>query len=392
MSNNNVADRHCSLCEQPDNLASMIECARCHNRYHNSCAGVQDGTSATSSPFYCEMCVPRHPAPSVSISSSASTTASAREARLQLQMQKLADEKRLQERLMAEREEAEKQLQEKALRLEKERTEKSIADKIELEKVFITRKYDLLLAQVDEEEEDRSVRSRRSSRRSVQAWIDNQPATLNSNSGERIPTGITSQQSGPSNQPPVTSAPTRSSSELQSRRIVPQPSGSPFASASHGPTTSTTPLLPSCNSTPYVQPPLAANPRSRQPMDVDVAQEEDHNRTYSVQIDHTTSRGNALEVEPNGVDKAVQLAAEVKTVHERAEFQIRHLTSNFPEVLRRIGEQNNQIIKSNVDVLLSEELTAAECSDRKLARAEAFPVESEILRKIKKIRKPNKKP
>ncbi|XP_062709057.1 uncharacterized protein LOC134288379 [Aedes albopictus] len=50
----------------------------------------------------------------------------------------------------------------------------------------------------------------------------------------------------------------------------------------------------------------------------------------------------------DSVDEAVQLAVDVKTVHERAGFQIRHWTSNSPDVLRRIGEQNTQEMKSFV--------------------------------------------
>ncbi|XP_062554212.1 kinesin-related protein 12-like [Armigeres subalbatus] len=320
MSNKAAIDRHCTLCEQSDNPESMIECARCHTRYHNSCAGNQDGTSATSSPYYCEMCVPRNPAPSVSISSSASTSASAREAKLQLQMQKLAEEKMLQERIIAEREKTEKERQEKALRLEKERSDKAIADRLELEKVYVTRKYDLLLAQVDEEEEERSVRSRRSSRKSadkVQAWIDNQPATLNSKSGENSPTGITSQQSGPSNYRPMTAAqnlhePQNQAIDIANIISAPRdlsidtmnqlPSGmmdvvSPCPSFNPEPTTSATVYCPSLQSTPFVAS-HAAGMRQGQPDDVDADQKEDHhNRTYPVQIDHSISKGNATEAE-----------------------------------------------------------------------------------------------
>lgn len=215
---------------------------------------------------------------------------------------------------MAEREKADKELQEKALRLEKERSEKAIVDKIELEKVYITRKFDLLLAQVDEEEEGRSVRSRRSSSKSVekvQAWIDNQQVTLNSKSGGRIPTGITSQQRGSSIQRIDTAAPIQNPEPQhhrtgrndistigdQSAAAMNQlPSElmnmiSPFSSTNLGPSTSAAPLLPTCQSTPFVAP-LAASQRN-QPDDVDVTHEDPHNRTYSVEI----GTGNPLEVE-----------------------------------------------------------------------------------------------
>lgn len=312
MSSDAAAERCCTLCEQPTHSGQMIECVKCHNRYHNSCAGGEDGTSATSSPYYCDLCRPRDPAPSVSISSAASTTASAREARLQLQMQQLAEEKLLQERLMAEREKAEREM----LRLERERNEKAIADKIELEKVFITRKYDLLLAQVDEGDDNRSVRSRRSSLKSAQRvriWIDNQQVTLNTKSGECISTGFTSQQSSSANQqdgtavhnlnpfePPKTIAANDINVPENQAVAATVTSGwmdmiSPFSSMNLGPTTSAPALLPTCQSTPFVAP-TTTHPQASQPDDVELAQEDQHNRTYSVRIDPANT---ALEVEPS---------------------------------------------------------------------------------------------
>ncbi|XP_062714276.1 uncharacterized protein LOC134291034 [Aedes albopictus] len=46
------------------------------------------------------------------------------------------------------------------------------------------------------------------------------------------------------------------------------------------------------------------------------------------------------------IQEAVQLALEVKAVHEKAGFLIRHWMSNSPEVLQRIGEQNTKAVKS----------------------------------------------
>ncbi|XP_065085710.1 uncharacterized protein LOC135707754 [Ochlerotatus camptorhynchus] len=48
------------------------------------------------------------------------------------------------------------------------------------------------------------------------------------------------------------------------------------------------------------------------------------------------------------VGEAIQLALDVKVVHERAGFVIRHWMSNSPEVLRTIGEQNTQSVKQFV--------------------------------------------
>ncbi|XP_062712952.1 uncharacterized protein LOC134290030 [Aedes albopictus] len=342
MSDKATTDRHCSICEQPDNQAPMIECARCHTRYHNSCAGAQDGTSATSSPYYCEMCVPRCPAPSVS--SSASTSASAR-ARLQIQMQKLAEEKRLQERLIAER-------------------EKAIAEKIELEKVYITRKYDLLLAQAEVEEECKSVRSRRSSRRSiakVQSWIDNQPATLTTNSGETIPTGITSQQSSSSNQgpslhsrnppqpreqQPVETANVIGAPKDQSIGAAIQPSSSmvdsvsSFAISNNAPASSAAVLIPACQSTPFVAS-SAANVQRSQPDDVDADQEEDyHNRTYSVQIDRSISTGNPLEAEQSLYTGSAPVSTPTRHVRIAADT---NAASRAPDVGGIIQSKSNPI-------------------------------------------------
>ncbi|XP_065074187.1 uncharacterized protein LOC135698223 [Ochlerotatus camptorhynchus] len=46
------------------------------------------------------------------------------------------------------------------------------------------------------------------------------------------------------------------------------------------------------------------------------------------------------------VEEAVQLALDVKEVHEKAGFLIRHWMSNSLEVLQRIGEQNTKSVKS----------------------------------------------
>ncbi|XP_065094804.1 uncharacterized protein LOC135715461 [Ochlerotatus camptorhynchus] len=48
----------------------------------------------------------------------------------------------------------------------------------------------------------------------------------------------------------------------------------------------------------------------------------------------------------DSVEEAVQLALDVKEVHEKAGFLIRHWMSNSPEVLQRIGEKNTKSVRS----------------------------------------------
>ncbi|XP_055645639.1 uncharacterized protein LOC129782532 [Toxorhynchites rutilus septentrionalis] len=47
-------------------------------------------------------------------------------------------------------------------------------------------------------------------------------------------------------------------------------------------------------------------------------------------------------------EEAVQLADEVKTIHERGGFELRHWLSNAPEVLERIGEESSESSKNFV--------------------------------------------
>ncbi|XP_065091343.1 uncharacterized protein LOC135712305 [Ochlerotatus camptorhynchus] len=93
---------------------------------------------------------------STAVSESASTTASAREAKLRLDMQRLAEEKEVRARLLAEKECQDKDMQERAMRLEKERRDKAITDLMVLEKEFIDKKYQLLQARLEEDEDGKS--------------------------------------------------------------------------------------------------------------------------------------------------------------------------------------------------------------------------------------------
>lgn len=149
--------QQCIICNEPNEAdRKMVQCDGCDRWYHFRCVGVNDSIEGENRSFMCTVCTLPESSESV-----ASTSTSAREARLQLEMQRLAEEKRLQEKIQEEREKQEKEMQEMALRLERERREKAIVAMFALEKEYITRKYNLLHNQLDEEGDAASVRSRR---------------------------------------------------------------------------------------------------------------------------------------------------------------------------------------------------------------------------------------
>nr|XP_029716378.1 uncharacterized protein LOC115259733 [Aedes albopictus] len=140
-------------------------------------------------------CAP--PPPPAGSRSCRSSTSSVRAARRELELQRLAEEKALQERLLKERQEEEEAMQRRVVEQEQERRKKAMQEKLELEKQFIERKFDLLRAELDEDDDDRSVRSRRSTRsvqRTVQTWVrEQEKLTMATGTGiETIPTGPTS--------------------------------------------------------------------------------------------------------------------------------------------------------------------------------------------------------
>ncbi|XP_062713044.1 uncharacterized protein LOC134290073 [Aedes albopictus] len=185
-------NRNCRACNQPDEADSrMVQCDGCSHWYHFKCAGVGDSIADESRTYICAFC---SASPAASVSQS--TTASAREAKLRLDMQRLAEEKELRARLLAEKEKQEKDMQEMAMRLEKERRDKAIADLMILEKEFIDKKYELLQARLEEDDEGRSTRSRRSARQDadrIREWMNTQRAdTVSANPGEVVPTGLMS--------------------------------------------------------------------------------------------------------------------------------------------------------------------------------------------------------
>nr|XP_029713566.1 uncharacterized protein LOC115257763 [Aedes albopictus] len=185
-------DRNCRACNQPDEADSqMVQCNGCRHWYHFRCAAVGDSIANDSRIYLCGFC---SASPAASVSQS--TTASAREAKLRLEMQRLAEEKELRARLLAEKEKQERDMNEMAMRLEKERRDKAISDMMVLEKEFIDKKYQLLQARLEEDDDGRSIRSHRSAGHGVakvREWMNTQPAvTLSTNPGGVGPTGLTS--------------------------------------------------------------------------------------------------------------------------------------------------------------------------------------------------------
>ncbi|XP_062556698.1 uncharacterized protein LOC134221524 [Armigeres subalbatus] len=180
----------CIVCNEPNHAdRKMVQCDGCDRWFHFRCVGVKDSIEGEDRSFRCTACsVPDPPASTVS------TSASMREARIQLEVQRLAEEKRLQEKMQKERGKQEQAIQEMTLRLERERRDKAIREMFALEKEYIQRKYDLLHTQLDDDGDAVSVRSRcNRGAEKVEDWITRNPAvTMSANSGNK-PTGLTSQ-------------------------------------------------------------------------------------------------------------------------------------------------------------------------------------------------------
>nr|XP_029732024.1 ras-interacting protein RIP3-like [Aedes albopictus] len=180
------------------NFSSATSSSRGHHTLeakNNSLPSATTSHDFHNKPYTCVRCAP--PPPPAGSRSCRSSTSSVRTARRELELQRLAEEKALQERLLKERQEEEEAMQRKMMEQEQERRKKAMQEKLELEKQFIERKFDLLRAELDEDDDDRSVRSRRSTRsvqRTVQTWVSEQEKlTMATGTGvETIPTGPTS--------------------------------------------------------------------------------------------------------------------------------------------------------------------------------------------------------
>lgn len=162
MDNDGGELRDCGGCNRPNNSEQyMVQCQKCSIWFHFSCANVSTTTVRTIS-FVCGKCMPGGdsvPQPTPSVISGISSSSSIRRARLERELQLMADEKKLMEDLSRER-----------IDMERELRERELQEKLEREKQFIARRHALLSRQ--DHDEERSVRSMRSSQNSIQRTED----------------------------------------------------------------------------------------------------------------------------------------------------------------------------------------------------------------------------
>lgn len=141
-----VAPGTCFCGQLIDPKDKMARCQKCSRHVHLACA-VEDLT-INGSCLVCLRCVEDVPPPPRSLSRKSSSSTA--RARILLDIRRLEEEKIMQE--------------------------KAAEDKARRDQDFLSKKYDLLHAQLDEEE-DGSVRSRRtvSSRQKVENWLRREP-------------------------------------------------------------------------------------------------------------------------------------------------------------------------------------------------------------------------
>ncbi|XP_065091420.1 uncharacterized protein LOC135712358 [Ochlerotatus camptorhynchus] len=176
-SEDSALQTECPACDRSgvtDRL--MVKCDSCEIWYHSICVGVDESVMDRS--FCCTQCLHRHSPVSSHVGKSSTT--SAIQARVELQMQRIEEEKRVQERLMREIEEQEKALREKSMQQELESKRKANQQRWELERQFIGRKYNLLQSvnEGDDNVSVRSLRSNRSSKSTVHRWLEDQRETI----------------------------------------------------------------------------------------------------------------------------------------------------------------------------------------------------------------------
>ncbi|XP_055644997.1 uncharacterized protein LOC129780594 [Toxorhynchites rutilus septentrionalis] len=151
----------CAGCQRPNNSEPMVRCRDCQCYWHYSCANV-NSTTVHMEPFVCATCIqPIRFAP-IRPSSSALSTHSVRQTRISRELERLEEERQLEEQIHRERVEQEKLLQERARR-----------ETLDRQRQFIARKYEIL-SQGDEDNDD--LRSGSSSFRNskIRNWLDEQ--------------------------------------------------------------------------------------------------------------------------------------------------------------------------------------------------------------------------
>nr|XP_029734536.1 PH domain-containing protein DDB_G0287875-like [Aedes albopictus] len=155
-------DHDCAVCNRPNNAELyMVQCGGCKRWHHFSCARV-DAHTVKSKEFRCAECLPKQgfERSSRSVSGRSSAT-SGRSSQIDREIQRLEDERRVEEEVENER-----------LRQEKLLIEKAAKEKLDREKQFIARKHELLKLKDDESVSITSRRSSRSSIRKVEDWVN----------------------------------------------------------------------------------------------------------------------------------------------------------------------------------------------------------------------------
>lgn len=147
-------ERDCGACDRPNKAEwFMVQCEGCKKWYHFSCAGVTQKTVHSKS-FCCAICISRTRISQPNSIAGRTSSSSSRRARLAREMQRLEEERLLQEKI-----------------------QQATLENLEREKEYITRKYELLEQQ--DEADTSSLNSGRSNRTSrVKEWVHEQNSAV----------------------------------------------------------------------------------------------------------------------------------------------------------------------------------------------------------------------
>lgn len=129
-------EHNCVSCDRPDSFDDLVQCDECDSWWHMQCASVTP--SIAERDWICNNCQKHGQKFQSAASGSQATSASSRAARIDLKLQQLEEQRSIEKR------------------------------ELEAEKRFLQQKYELLQSKLDEEEDDRSVRSRLSRHTSMQ--------------------------------------------------------------------------------------------------------------------------------------------------------------------------------------------------------------------------------
>ncbi|XP_062704316.1 uncharacterized protein LOC134286681 [Aedes albopictus] len=165
------SDSHCIMCNRPNNADNLVQCDRCDGYVHYSCADVGDSIADPDRSFTCKRCVESDEVVTVSShrtsrSSRRTSHSGSSSARVALRLQQLEKEK---QNRLRDLEDAEK-----FQRLRRQ-----------VEEDFEKQQFAILDAQLQDEDEDRSFKSRVSSRQireSTKKWVGASSQTDGANS------------------------------------------------------------------------------------------------------------------------------------------------------------------------------------------------------------------